>query len=383
VNRSVRGFLMAAVLGLLVTVAGLLTRPERTLFVYLTAYAYVASIAVGAILFLSIAHTTGAGWMAVLRRRAEDIASVFPALALLFVPIAMGLRTLYSWATPESTWSEELRRHVAPKVAYLNAPFFVARAALYLVSWTIIAEILRRSSRRQDTSAALALVERQRVVAAATLPWLAFTLTFASFDWLMSLDPTWSSNVLGIYLFAGGFGAASGLVALLVFGPFASRVVDATNDHAHALGRILLTFVIFWTYIAFSQYLLIWIADLPDEIPWVMVRTTGAWGAVAVTLAAVHFVLPFGALLSRALKRRPRWISILGAWLLFAHAVDVAWLVLPTLEKTPEIGFTDFGPPVLVVSLCVAFAALRARGEAPMPMMDPAVARGLRYESTP
>ena len=377
---TTRGLAGLCALGAALTALGFVVDVRRTLFAYLTAYVFVVSSAVGAILFLAIARTTGAGWMAVLRRRAEDIASTFPILVVLFVPIALGLRILYPWARPSDTWGDELRSHLVPKVAYLNASFFVLRAIVYLGSWTLIAEILRRASQKQDTSSSLALVDLQRRVAAGTLPWMAFTLTFAAFDWLMSLDPSWSSNVFGIYLFAGGFGAASGLLALLAFGPFASRVQVATPGHAHALGRILLTFVIFWAYIAFTQYMLIWLADLPDELPWVKIRTAGPWAKVAVTLAVGHFVMPFGVLLSRSLKKRPLVLSAIGAWLVVAHYIDVYWVVLPELAPTPRPHWVDLGPLLFVGSLAALVAVSRAATEAEVPSQDPAVARGLAYE---
>jgi hypothetical protein len=377
--RSLAGF---CALGAVLTVLGFVVDLRRTLFAYLTAYVFVASIAVGAILFLAIAHTTGAGWMAVLRRRAEDIASIFPILIVLFVPIALGLRVLYPWARAAGTWSDEMRAHIVPKLAYLNPGFFLVRALVCLGSWTALAELLRRASQKQDTSSSPALGELQTSLAAATLPWMAFTLTFAAFDWLMSLDPSWSSNVFGIYLFAGGFGAASGLLALLVFGPVASRVRVATPEHAHALGRILLTFVIFWAYIAFTQYMLIWLADLPDELPWVKLRTAGPWGKVAVTLAVGHFVLPFAALLSRDLKRRPLVLSVIGAWLVLAHYVDVYWVVLPQVAPAPRPHWVDLGTLLFVGGACALVAVARAGTEAEVPTRDPAVARGLAYEVT-
>ena len=371
-----------AAVGAALFAVGVAFDSQRAMFAYLTAYVFAASIAVGAVLFLAIGHTTGAGWMAVLRRRAEDIASIFPLLIVLFVPIGVGIRVLYPWAQPEGVWTDELRAHIAPKIAYLNTGFFLVRSAVYLASWTVVAEVLRRISREQDASSAPALGERQASFAAATLPWMAFTLTFAAFDWLMSLDPTWSSNVFGIYLFGGGFGAASGLLALLVFGPFASRVRVATVEHAHALGRILLTFVIFWMYIAFTQYMLIWIADLPDEIPWVKRRTEGPWSVVALGLAFGHFVLPFGALLSRDIKRRPLVLSIIGAWLVLAHYVDVYWVVMPQVSGAIRPHWVDLGALLFIGGSATLVAVLRARGELEIAASDPAVLRGLKYEAT-
>jgi hypothetical protein len=219
-------------------------------------------------------------------------------------------------------------------------------------------------------------------VAAASLPVVAFTLTFASFDWLMSLDPTWSSSVFGIYLFGGGFGGAVGLLCFVAFGPLPSRVEAATREHSHALGRIMLTFVIFWAYIAFAQFLLVWIADLPNEVGWVKLRTTGSWGGVATLLAFVHFVLPFPILLSRGLRRRPRALAWMGAWLFAAHYVDIYWVVLPNLHAGFHPHWLDLAALLLVCGASTVLVLLRSRSEPEMPLRDPRLAGGLVYEAS-
>jgi hypothetical protein len=372
----------ASLLGSLLLGIGFALAPRQAFFSYLAAWVFVATLAVGALLWVLIAHATGAGWMVVLRRRAEDATGALPILAVLFAPVLLGLRTLYPWARPESEWSLALREALVPKRAWLDEPFFVGRAIFYLAAWSVVAELVRRLSRAQDTSAAPEIVGRLRAISAVGLLVVAFTLTFAAFDWLMSLDPTWSSNTLGVYVFSGGFAGAVGLLTFVCFGPLPCRVRAATPEHSHALGRILLTFVIFWAYIAFTQYLLIWIADLPDEVGWVRVRTTGSWGMVAVVLACVHFVLPFFVLLSRALKRRPRRLAWMGAWVLFAHGIDVYWLVLPELHPSLRPHWLDAAALLAVGGVCTLVVLLRSRGEPEVALGDPRLAAGLLYEAT-
>jgi hypothetical protein len=372
----------ATVLGALLSSIGLVSDPRRTLFSYLAAWIFAAGILVGALLWVQIAHTLRAGWMVVLRRRAEDVLGAFPVVAVLFLPILVGISTLYPWARPEGEWSEALGEAMAAKRGWLAVPFFGARSVVYLGAWTLVAELLRRYSREQDRSASPALVAKLRTIAVGALPPVAFLLTFASFDWLMSLDPTWSSTVFGIYWFAGGVSGAVGLLCFVAFGPCPSRVEAATPEHSHALGRVMLTFVTFWAYIAFSQFFLIWIADLPDEVGWIKLRTTAGWGAFAVALGLFHFVVPFFILLSRELKRRPRVFAWMGAWLLIAHYVDMYWVVLPNAHPEFRPHWLDFGTLLFIAGASTLVVLVRSGREPAMPTHDPRLASGLTYEAS-
>jgi hypothetical protein len=368
----------ATVAGAALVAVGLAVDGRQAMFSYLAAWVFAVSVAVGALFWIAIAHATNATWMVVLRRRAEDVTSALPVMAALSLPVLASLPTLYPWARPESGWDPDVRRAVLPKAAYLNAPFFAVRAVVYLASWVLVAELLRRLSRAGGEAGAGAdVAAKQRSIAAV----LAFTLTFAAFDWLMSLDPTWSSNVFGVYLFGGGFGAAVGLLCFVSFGPLASRIPRATADQSHAMGRLLLTFVIFWAYIAFCQYLLVWIADLPDEVGWVKLRTTGSWGTLAVVLMGAHFVLPFFALLSREVKRRPGVVAWMGAWLVVAHYLDLYWVVLPELHAAFHPHWLDLAALLFVGGASTFTSILRARGEPSMPQGDPRLQAGLDYEA--
>jgi hypothetical protein len=381
-RRALTASIAAALAGALLLSIGLAVEPRQALFSYLAAWIFAASVCVGALLWVQMAYALNAGWMVVLRRRAEDIVGAFPAVAVLFVPVLLGLAILYPWARPEGEWDESLRDAVVSKRGWLSAPSFTLRAILFLGAWTLVGELLRRYSRAQDRAAIGALEARSRALAVATLPLVAFTLTFASFDWLMSLDPTWSSTVFGIYLFGGGFGGAVGLLCFVTFGPLSSRVGVATREHSHALGRIMLTFVIFWAYIAFAQYFLIWIADLPNEVGWIKLRTTGSWGALAALLASVHFVLPFFLLLSRELKRRPRALAWMGVWLVGAHYLDMYWVVLPNLHAEFHPHWLDLAALLFVSGTFTLVVLLRSRDEPEVPLRASGLAAGLRYEAS-
>lgn len=378
-ERARRAALMAAAVGLVGCAVGIAVDPERTFFSYLAAYVYGISLALGALCLVLITHATGARWFVVVRRPAEAIAGTIPAFALLFLPILFGLRRIYPWVAP----GPELAAQIAPKHAYLNVPFFVSRAALYLAVWWWLVARLRRWSIRQDDSTH-ATEPRPLLLSGLGLMAFGFTVTFAAFDWLMSLDPGWSSTAFGLYYFAGGLVGALGLMAIVIHalernGALAGRVA---GSHYHALGRLTLTFVVFWAYIAYSQGFLIWSAAVPREAEWYLLRWHLGWSIVLLTLVFGHFVLPFFALLSRPLKRNGAALTTVGAWLLLMHYVDVFWLVLPALKGTRAgVRWQDPAALLAVIGIAVALGVRQLSAAPVVPVHDPDLAASLGYES--
>jgi hypothetical protein len=222
-----------------------------------------------------------------------------------------------------------------------------------------------------------------RRVSAVGLVVLGLTLTFAAFDWLMSLEPTWYSTVYGVYVFAGGFLAALALIAVL--GYIESRHGGAldgvvTPEHFGALGKLLLTFVIFWGYIAFSQFLIIWIGDVPADVSWYVARASGSWGTLALVVAVGQFAIPTVALLSRPSKRSPRLLAALGIWLLVMHVLDVYWLVLPALHPAGiRVSWLDLATLLMTLGFAAAVASWRASRHALLPVHDPYIEVAIRY----
>jgi hypothetical protein len=374
--------LVVAAIGFAGFGAALAVDAERALYSYLAAFAYGLSLALGGLLLVMIAHTSDAKWFVVVRRLAEAVASTLPLFALLFVPILVGMERIYPWVPPLARLSPELQAEVAKKQAYLNVPFFVVRAAFYLATWWLFAALLRRWSLRQDAAPGAADLERPVVVSGVGLVAVGFTLTFAAFDWLMSLSPEWISTVFGVYVFAGGLLGALALMAILarlfeVRGGLSGKLAAS---HYHALGRLTLTFVIFWAYIAYAQGFLIWIADVPREASWYMARWNHGWFVVLVVLVAGQFAIPFFLLLSRPLKRNGAALAAVGGWLLAMHYVDVFWLVIPALRHArPGPHWVDAATLMAVVGSAVAFGAWRMRGHAVVPSGDPRLGASLRY----
>lgn len=390
--REQRRFLLpslaAGLVGAVLFVLAYLVDPRHALFSYLTVYSYVLSLALGSLVLLFIGNVTGARWFVVMRRAPELFTSAFPLLALLSLPLLLGLGHVYPWVSPDDGLSVHVAVAIQEKRSYLNVPFFWLRTLACFALWIAVAELLRRWSRAQDDDGDPAhfrrLSRKQRVLSAAALPPFAFALTFWSFDWIMSLTPAWYSNALGFYFFTGCF--LAGVSLLIVVGERARFGLRLSRENEaslfHVAGKLLLVAVVLWAYIAFAQFFLMWITNLPEEVSWYLPRARGDWAFVSVALMVGHFALPFLALLSRPLKRHPRPLALVAAWLLAAHFLDVYWLIFPTLH--PEGVFLDWTTPVALLAiggLSVAFIAYRARGAPPIPRHDPLLEAGLGYRT--
>jgi len=295
---------------------------------YLLSYTYFLSLALGALAFVLIMHLTRAGWSVALRRIAEVVARSVVVLAPLALVLVFGLGDLYEWARPELVAQDPLLQH---KQVWLNPAFFVARLAGYFAVWIGLSSFFLRASVSQDRSGDAGLTVWMESAAAPAVIVYAVTLTLAAFDLLMSLDPHWYSTIYGVYYFAGcilGFFALSlVLIAVLKRAGYLTRIV--TSEHQHDLGKLAFGFVVFWAYIAFSQYMLIWYANLPEETVWYEVRQHGPWVWLSLSLLAGHFLLPFLLLMSRHTKRRGPVLVGAAAWLLFMHWIDLFYLVMP------------------------------------------------------
>jgi hypothetical protein len=378
----IAGGLAIGGLGAVATGVGFALDPTQAAFSYLTAWAFALSIAVGALVFLMMGHAIDARWTVVFQRFTEVIAGSLPALAVLFVPIALAARWLYPWISPAATLGAEAVRKLAHSAPYLNLAFWAIRAAGFLALWIALAELLARWGSRREPALA-----RARALSAVGLPAVGLTVTFAAFDWLMSLTPLWYSTIFGLLFWSGGFVAALALVAVIARGARGSapRVAAVIRgSHTGALGRLMFAFLIFWAYMEFAQGLIIWIANKPDEVPWYIARGAGAWGGVFALLIIAHFGLPFFALLSKPLKRRPTLLAIAGGWLVVMHYVDLYWMVMPVLHRSLAVHWLDLAAPCAVLGLATAAAAARSRSATALALADdhPRLAAAAAYEGT-
>ncbi|ATB48608.1 hypothetical protein [Corallococcus macrosporus] len=373
------GALAAGVLGLVATGAGGLAAPREAAYGYLFAFAYWLSLGLGALLILAAFHAARARWPTVLRRPLELMATCCPLFAAFFIPVALSLPLLFPWVRPPPDLGSHGLELLAHKRPYLNVPFFLVRACFYFAVWGAVGGLLYRWSVRQDTEADLGarsvrLTQWQRRLSAGALPVVVLCVSFASLDWLMSLEPLWKSTVYGLYVGCGAVVAALSAVAVLAAawrGPGQFGALMGPR-HFQRLGTLLLAFVCLWAYCGYSQFMLMWVASLPEEVPWYRARLDGGWRQVAVLLAVGHFAVPFFLLLVRRVKQRPRALGLVAAWLLLMRAVDLYWLVVPALHpRALDVHWTALTAWVGVGGLAVAACLALARGSYTVPVRDP------------
>jgi len=343
---------------------------------------FVLSIALGALFFVLVHHSTQAGWSVVVRRTAENTMAMLPFLALLFLPLLLfGMGDLFHWSHAGAMEHDEV---LAGKKPYLNVTFFVIRTLAYFAIWSALALWFGRQSRLQDTTGDHELTRRMRRASPPALLLFALTLTFFAFDWLMSLDPHWYSTIFGLYFFAG---SAMAFFAFLALAGIAARragllVEVLSAEHQHDIGKLLLTFVVFWAYMAFSQYMLIWYANLPEETGFFAQRLAGSWRTTSVALAIGHFVVPFFFLLPRAVKRSAKALAAAAVWLLAMHLLDLYWLVMPNLHATGVV--PSLFDSAALIGCCGVFLAAfggALRRQALVPLRDPRLPESLTFEN--
>ena len=354
-----------------ICIVGAFPNPDQFFRSYLLGYLFWIGIALGSLAILMLHHMVGGAWGFVICRALESATRTLPLMGLLFVPLLFGMQNVYIWARPEAVAADELLQHKSP---YLNPPLFVARAAIYFAIWIAIAYFLNKWSAEHDRTADGSLVRRLQILSGPGLLLYGLTVSFAFVDWVMSLEPHWFSTVYGVMFMIGqALGAlafAIAVTALLAKRKPLSDVVEA--GHFHDLGNLLLAFVMLWAYIAFSQYLIIWSGNLPEEITWYLHRGSGGWQWVALLLFLFHFCLPFLVLLSRVAKRRVRILATVAAAMTVMRLVDLFWLVAPAFHPTEfSLHWMDLGAPVGIGGIWIAMFVWQLGKRALLPAYDP------------
>ena len=352
-GRVQRGALIAGVGGLALCALGAFLSLDQFFQSYLWAYLFWVGLALGCFGVTMLQHVTGGRWGVAIRRLIETGAMMLPLMALLFVPLIFGMRSLYIWARPEVVAADEILQFKQP---YLNVPFFLLRAALYFAIWIGMAWLLNRWSAEQDRTANPALPRRFRLLSAPGLLVYVLTMSFAAFDWSMSLEPYWYSTIYGAMFIVGQvlttFAFVITLMALLSARPPLAAI--ATPDLFNDLGNLLLAFIMLWAYMSFSQFLIIWSGNLPEEVVWYLRRSAGGWVWVAVVLFIFHFAFPFLLLLSRNTKRRPRLLARLAIFVFVIHLLNVFWLVTPAFHDGLQIHWLDLAAPIGIGGIWIA-----------------------------
>jgi hypothetical protein len=332
--------LIAGVIGVVLCVIGYVKSPESLLHSYLLAFMFILGLSLGSLGLLMLQHLTGGMWGIVIRRPLESATRALPLVFILFAPIFFGFRYLYgAWLNAPTTGEHRLsdfQQH------YLTANWFHIRALIYFAVWLLLMWIFNSWSRKQDIDREdRALRRRLKMLAGPGIILYVFAMSFAAIDWVMSLSPHWASTIYGFLYVAGQLISSMSLmicvVVLLSRAPVFQGVLKPR--YLHDLGKLLLAFVMLWAYFSFSQLLIIWSGNSPEEISFYRSRLYGEWGYVSVIILIFHFFVPFFLLLSRDLKRNPSLLPKVALWLIFMRFVDIYWLTRPefTLSAIPSL----------------------------------------------
>lgn len=374
------GYTLLAI-GIVLGVLAFFVDHSRALFNYLVSFMMILSIGLGCLFLIALEYVAGADWSTPFRRIPEFFAALLPVLLILVIPLLIGNHTLFHWTHTEVVADDEI---LAGKAPYLNFSFFLIRTFVFIGIWILFYFAFIKNSRKQDETKDQKLTTKNIRLGAIFIPVFALSITFAAVDWLMSLEPHWFSTIFGVYYFSGTVIAALAAVTLAVvfmkergfFNPW------ITNDHLYSFGALLFAFVNFWAYIAFSQYLLIWYADLPEETFWFLTRWEGGWAAFSILLIIIHFVVPYAVLLSQPAKMDPMKLKFIAVWLLFAHLFDLFWLIMPNMEsmKTGYVfSWIDLVFPIAAVGLVIIVFSLAAKKVIHIPIGDPKLKRGIGF----
>ena len=364
-----RSLIVGAVFAVL-SLVGAFLNTEEFYRAYLLAYLDWLGIALGSMALLMLTHMTGGTWAQAVRRVFEAATRTFPVMAVLFIPLPFGIKRLYIWARADEVAHNKHLQEITH--SYLNIPAFVTRAFIYFAIWLALAYFLSRWSAEQDLPSAPKSNLRFRILSGPGMVLYAFTITFASIDWVMSLDPSWISTIYGLLFLAGQL--LSALAFVVVVAGILAKYRPASEflkpDYIHDYGKLLLALVMVWAYFGFSQWLIIWAGNLPEEISWYLRRLHGGWQYFGLSLALFYFAFPFLFLLSRSFKRRVSSLMWLAAWLLFMRFVDLYWLIEPNFYNTVHIGWLHIVLSFAIGGLWLAMFCRNLRERPLLPLYD-------------
>jgi len=375
VDRLKTRALVVGVVALALCAVGAVASPAQFFRSYLIGFLFWTGVALGCMAIAMLHHLSGGDWGMVIRRLLESGSRTLPLMAVLFVPLIFGLGQIYGWARHQELPPQQ--------VAYLNVRFFLLRAAIYFVVWVVMAYFLNRWSREQDRTGDRRYARRMQLLSGPGLAVYTLTATFASIDWIMSLEPRWYSTIFGILIVGGQVLSAMAFIIAVVVLLARYKPLSGVLQprHVHDLGKLLLAFVMLWAYFAFSQLLIIWSGNLPEETPWYVHRLQSGWRWVGLLLVLFHFALPFVLLLSRDLKRNARSMALLAIGVIVARVADLFWLTAPEFwPGSFHIHWMDVAAPIGLGGIWLAFFAWQLKTRPLLPVGDPQLAQALKPE---
>jgi hypothetical protein len=375
-----RAFMVGAV-ALLLSLYGALSSPERFYSSYLMSFMLVLGLTLGSLGLVMLQHLTGGHWGIIIRRPLESATRTLPLVGAFFLPIALiGMKYLYgAWLNPEQLRKEPLSEF---QQSYLTLGRFELRAFVYFIIWLLLMYIFNRLSKEQDERPEdRALRRRLKMLAGPGIILYVFAMSFAAIDWVMSISPHWASTIYGFLLVAGQLiSSMSLMIAVVVLlartEPFSAIL---QSRHLHDLGKLLLAFVMLWAYFDFSQLLIIWSGNLPEEITFYRTRLYGGWGVVAVLVLIFHFFVPFFLLLSQSLKRSNKLLPRVALWLIFMRLVDLFWMTRPEFTSRAVPSWLDLLLPIALGGLWLGFFAFNLKQYPLLPLGDPKLAEAIAH----
>jgi hypothetical protein len=363
--------------GVIIYAVGYTVNPREAAFNNIIGFLFITSIAVGSIFLIALEYIAGAVWSVPMRRVNEFLGGLILIAPIVAVPMFFHLHDIFHWTDLGAVGTDELLKGKQP---YLNLNFFIIRFVVVFAVWNLFYWLFTRNSLKQDLSKDQKLTTINIRLAAVFLPVFAITLTVTAVDWAMSLEPHWFSTILGVYYFAGTVLAAVATATYIIVKFHENGYLrNLKRDHFYSLGALLFAFINFWAYIAFSQFLLIWYANLPEETIWFMKRWEGGMQFVSVLLIIVHFAVPYFLLLPQEAKMNLKRLKFMAIWILFAHLFDLYWLVMPTYANGVTIGWMEIGFPLLIIGLVIVVLGYKMRRHNLMPVGDPKLERGLKF----
>ena len=371
IERLGKSALVVGVAALVLLAALGLHNPVQLFRSYLFAFVFWVGLPLGCTAILMIHNMIGGTWGFPLRRPLESGTKTMTLLAVLVLPILFKLPLLYSWADPGQVAADPLLQY---KHAYLNVPFFVARTIIYFAIWILITSLLNKWTRQQDETGEPGLTHRLKMVSAPGLLIFGLTVTFASIDWVMSLEPHWTSTIYGLIFIVSELVAAMSVMTVTVIRLSREKSLAGmvTTKLLNDYGNLLLVFTMLWAYLSFSQFLIIWGGNLRDEVPWYMSRARGGWIGVAIVLILFHFAVPFLLLLTRFVKRRAELLRVVAAGLLVMSLVDIFWLLTPAFNHDrPVFHPTDLLAILGIGGLWLWRYTAQLQGRSLLPVNDP------------
>ena len=384
VDRLQRGGLLVGGVAALMAIYGLMRSPGDFYHAYIFSYLLILGLTLGSLGLLMLQHLTGGIWGMVIRRPLEAASRNLWLVLVLFAPIVMGMNYLYSGNAEETGWLNAPKQGehalTAWQQGYLTSGGFLTRAAIYFVIWIALMVIFNKWSKEQDQqSDGEPLKQRMKALAAPGIILYILAMTFAAIDWVMSLSPRWASTIYGFIFVAGQAISSMALMIAVVVLLSRSEPLKGVikKRHLHDLGKLLFAFNMLWAYFAFSQLLIIWSGNQPEEISFYRTRLYGQWGVVAVIVLLFSFAIPFLLLLSRDLKRTAGLVSKVAVWMLFMRLVDLYWMTKPEFTARAMPNWLDFVVPIALVGLWLGFFAMNLKQRPLLPVGDPRLSEAL------